>query len=179
MTIQALATQGRDRISTGLAGIDTDKLKQLRSNQMKAVFGHFAEIPYRMQFVARIHGMAFVNDAASQSVNATWYAMESSEKSLIWIANANTMPVDYSRLESIAARKVRKLICVGDPNCQLVKAMTGIIPQIESTWTLGQAATRALYSGLENVSVLYSPACENGVPVEQLGAIFEREVNEL
>ena len=86
MSIEILAKQGRDRVYGGLAAIDSSKSRQMRDNALRSCFTRLDEVSYRMEFVARIHGLEFINDAAARSVNATWYALERLEGGIVWIA---------------------------------------------------------------------------------------------
>ena len=62
MNIETLATQGREKVSNGLAGIDVNKLNKLRNKNLRDCFSHFDDDPYRLKFTARIHGIEFIND---------------------------------------------------------------------------------------------------------------------
>ena len=179
MSIELLANQGRDRVHGGLAAIDSTKLRQMRDNALRSCFTRLEETTYRMEYVARIHGKEFINDAAGRSVNATWYALENTEGSIIWIAFGGDNEVDYSRLHSIALRKVRTLICVGSDNQHLHDAYEEVVSDIRDVERLGAAVHCACYSALENAKVLFSPATRNGLSDETAGRIFRHEVNEL
>lgn len=179
MNIETLAKQGRDRIYGGLAAVETSKLRKLRNEGIRNCFSHFDESSFRMEYVARIHGKEFINDAAACNVNATLFAMEHTEGSLIWIANGGNDDVDYTMLRASALRKVRMLICVGGNSAKLRESFAGVIPVIEDADSLGRAVNRALYCNLENVKVLYSPASSNGQTVKAAGEAFRHEVNEL
>lgn len=179
MSIETLASQGRSRLHTGLAGMDSVKLKQMRDKNMRACFRHFDEIPHKMEFVARIHDKSFVDDAASRTVNSTWYALESTEGSIIWIAQGVKEQVDYKRLNLAAKQKVKMLLCVGEDSSQLRKHFEGLIPTIIDCPTMEYAVTRALYNDISGATVLYSPAAENNMHIEADGAKFKNEVNEL
>ena len=39
--------------------------------------------------------------------------------------------------------------------------------------------SKALYSNVENATVLFSPACENGHPMSEQGKEFQKEVYDL
>ncbi|MCQ2300488.1 MAG: hypothetical protein MJZ81_10240 [Bacteroidales bacterium] len=179
MSIETLAKQTQAGTHQGLASIETQKLRKLRSQQVKECFSRLDETAYRMQFVARIRGTEFVNDAASRNVNATWYALESNEGSLVWIANGDDSLADYSKLRSVAKEKVRMLVCVGNDNSQLHKAFDTVVPAVVDARSIGEAVHIAFYNNLDNTKVLYSPAGENGVPLDAEGQRFTMEVNEL
>ncbi|MCQ2294867.1 MAG: hypothetical protein MJZ67_04365 [Bacteroidales bacterium] len=179
MSIELLANQGRDRVHGGLASIDSAKLRQIRNEGLRSCFLRLEEAPFRMEFVARIYGKGFINDAAARSVNATMYAIENTEGSIIWIAFGGDHDTDYSRLRSCVLRKVRMLICVGMDNDNLHKAFQDIIPVIKDADSIATAVHCACYSPLDDVKVLFSPATPQGLSDETAGRMFRHEVNEL
>lgn len=179
MTIETLAKQGRDRIHTGLSGIDTQRLKAMRNASLRACFNRLEETRYRMEFVARVRGREYINDAASRSINSTWYSLESTPGGLIWIADAPKSDADYSRLVPPALRKVRMLLIVGGDSERMRKSFSGIIPTIEACSTMASALQKAYHYESDDVKVLYSPACDNGDDSVLLGESFRHEVNEL
>lgn len=179
MTIETLAKQGRDRIHTGLAGIDTQRLKAMRNASLRACFNRLEETRYRMEFVARVRGREYINDAASRSINSTWYTLESTQGGLIWIADAPTVDADYSRLVPTALRKVRMLLILGGDSERLRKTFSGIIPVIEACPSMADALRRAYRYEADDVKVLYSPACDNCSDVVDEGEEFRHQVNEL
>lgn len=179
MTIETSAIQGRDRIHTGLAGIDTQRLKAMRNTSLRACFNRMEETSCRMEFVARVRGREYINDAAARSINATWYSLESIKGGVVWIADAPASATDYSRLVPAALRKVRMLLIVGGDSERMRKTFSGIIPTIGTCATMGEALQRAYRYEADDVKVLYSPACAGGQGGEDRGEIFRREVNEL
>ena len=72
MTIETLVKEGRERTHIGLAGIDTQRLKAIRNASLRACFNRMEETRYRLEFVARIRGREYINDAASRTINSTW-----------------------------------------------------------------------------------------------------------
>lgn len=180
MSIETLAKQGREKVHTGLAGIETSKLRMLRNEQLKQCFNHFDETQYRMEFVARVRGTEFINDAASRSVNATWYALESVEGNLIWIANcSDNNDANYTNLANIVGHKVKLLICVGSNSQKLHQAFASAPTSVVDVSTIEEAVRLAFRVNIENTKVIFSPSCENGVPIDQESQRFIMEVNEL
>lgn len=179
---ETLATQGREKIHTGLAGIDSAKLKKLRNNQLKECFNLIDEMRHKLEFVARIKGISFVDDAASRSTLSTWYALETIEGEVIWIANgavnSNSVAINFRRLRSLVEKKVKMIVTIGD--CSLYQSVFGdLVKDIVPAASIGEAVNKAFYSHLENVKILFSPAAENGVSYEEQGDTFKHEVNEL
>ena len=180
MTIETMAVQSHDRTHTGLAGIDVERLKAMRNEGLRSCFNHLEDTRYRLEFVARVRGREYINDAAARTINATWYTLETLQGGLIWIVDACEMPGDYSRLVPPALRKVRMLLVVGDREDLMHHTFRGIIPSIECCPTMAEALQHAYrYQSEDEVRVVYSPACYNGFATKQLGEVFRREVNEL
>ncbi|MBR1784393.1 MAG: hypothetical protein IJ760_03020 [Bacteroidales bacterium] len=179
MTIETLVHNGFQKSSTGLAGIDVQKLKEMRNEGLRSCFNHLDDTRYRMEFVARVRGREYINDAASRTINSTWYTLESLQGGLVWIVDACPMPGDYSRLVPPALRKVRMLIVVGKGDV-MHSTFEGIIPCIEHVDTMAQALHLAYrYESDNEVKVIYSPACHNGKPTNEQGELFRTEVGEL
>lgn len=179
MSIQQLATQGRDRVHGGLAAVDTARLRQMRNASLRSCFTRLEETRYRMELVARIHGKQFINDAAARSINATWYALQNTEGNIIWIAFGGDNQADYARLRPLALRKVHMLLCVGNDTQHLHDTFRGVVPEIRDTDTIAAAVHCACYSLLDHAAVLFSPATPHGLSVETAGRLFCHEVNEL
>lgn len=180
MTIETLAKQGRDRVYTGLAGIDVQRLHAMRNEGLRSCFNHLEDTRFRLEFVARIRGREYINDAASRTINATWYSLETLQGGLIWIADANDQSADYSRLVPPALRKVRMLLVVGDAEDRMHFTFKGIIPTIVRCATMDEALQHAYrYQSEDEVKVVYSPACYNGHATFEQGNSFRHEVNEL
>lgn len=180
MTIETLAKQGRDRVHTGLAGIDVQRLKSMRDTGLRSCFNRLEDTRYRMEFVARVRGREYINDAAARTINSTWYTLETLQGGLIWIADANDQTGDYSRLVPPALRKVRMLIVVGDAEDRMHYTFKGIIPTIVQCTSMTEALQRAYcYETEDEVKVVYSPACYDGHSTLEHGDLFRHEVNEL
>ena len=179
---ESLATQGREQVHSGLAGIDSSKLKKLRSNHLKECFNLIDEMRHKLEFVARIKGISFIDDAASRSALSTWYALETIEGQIAWITNGvpytPQRAKDLKRLRTLVENKVKLIVCLGDS--QLHLAVFGdLVHDIRSVSSMGEAVTKAFYSNIDNLKVLFSPAMENGLPYAEQGEQFKHEVNEL
>ncbi len=179
---ESLATQGREKVHTGLAGIDSSRLKKLRNSQLKDCFNLIDEMRHKLEFVARIKGISFVDDAASRSSLSTWYALETIEGNVIWIANGAPSSINiagqFRRLRSLVESKVKMIVCIGDSS--MYQSVFGdLVQDIISVSTIGEGVNKAFYSNYENVKILFSPAVENGISYEEQGETFKHEVNEL
>lgn len=180
MSIQTLAKQGKTSVHRGLAEIDVSRLKGMRNEGLKNCFTHFDGWHSKLEFVAKIHDKRFVNDAASRTVSATWYALENvDDENVIWIARGSANKLDYTPLLPEVRKKVQMLICVGENTKGLHDVFDGVVPMVLDEVDLKNAVHRSLYNNVMKATVIYSPSCSSEVSVEDDGAMFKKEVNEL
>ncbi len=179
MQIETLVPQSRDRVRTGLAGLDAHRLRTMRNASLRACFNRLEDTSHRLEFVARVCGREYISDAASRSINATWYSLESTQGGLIWIADAPQEEADYSRLVPPALRKVRMLLIVGGDSPCMRRAFDGVVPSIEVCADMGEALRRAYHYEADDVKVIYSPACASDLAPYERGECFRQAVNEL
>jgi len=177
-----LLKEGQERTHAGLAGIDSSKLKKLRNTQLKECFNLIDEMRHKLEFVARIKGISFVDDAASRTTFSTWYAMETIEGNAIWIANGAATDskhlASFARLHQLVGEKVHMIICLGDCGAYS-QAFGDVVNNIVSVENIAEAVHLAYRSGTENMKVVFSPAVENGVSYDEQGEMFKHEVNGL
>ncbi|WP_373492654.1 UDP-N-acetylmuramoyl-L-alanine--D-glutamate ligase, partial [Aquiflexum sp.] len=119
----------------------------------------FKNVAHRMENVANINGVSFVNDSKGTNVDATAYALDSYSGPLIWIAGGVDKGNDYKILFPIVRDRVKTLICLGKDNEKLRKAFEGVIPVIKETQRIEEAVGWGLDMGDKGDVVLLSPAC--------------------
>lgn len=119
----------------------------------------FKNAPHRMEWVEVIDGITFINDSKGTNVDATFYALESFESPIIWIAGGVDKGNDYSLLYPAMGEKVKVLICLGKDNEKLKTAFAGKINTIKETESIVEAVAWCLDLGNSGDLVLLSPAC--------------------
>ena len=119
----------------------------------------FKNAAHRMEPVATIDGIAFINDSKGTNVDATAYALDSFKAPLIWIAGGVDKGNEYAALYPLTDGKVKMLICLGLDNEKLKKAFGGRIPSIVETQSIAEAVALGLEHGKAGDVVLLSPAC--------------------
>lgn len=179
MSIEQLATQGRDRLHGGLASVDTALLRHMRDKALRSCFRRLEETSHRMEHVATIHHKEYINDAAARSVNATLYTLQRIAGPVVWIAFGGDAAADYSVLQPVALRKVGKLICVGDDCHALHRAFGSLLPDVVDVPDIATAVAVASRSVADDVRVILSPATAVGEPTEIVARQYIHQVNEL
>ena len=127
--------------------------------QVKESIYNFSPVEHRLEPVAEISGVLYVNDSKATNVDSVWYALESMTRPVVWIAGGTDKGNDYSPLFDFARKKVHTLICMGLDNNKLQDSFKDIIPNIISTDSLDSAMRAAVEAAKSGDCVLLSPAC--------------------
>jgi UDP-N-acetylmuramoylalanine--D-glutamate ligase len=182
MSIQELALQGNHNVYNSMAAGISAKLLEIRKDMIRESLTDFVNVEHRLEFVAKVGGIEFINDSKATNVNSTWYALESMENPTVWIAGGVDKGNDYASLLPIVKDKVRALICLGTDNSKLIAAFKDYIPVIEEAGSALEAVSKAYRTAKKGDTVLLSPACasfdlfEN---YEDRGQQFKMAVREL
>jgi len=180
--IEQLALQGKHNIYNSMAAAISARILEISDEILKESLSNFDNIEHRLEFVASVHGIDFINDSKATNVNSTWYALESFNRPIIWIAGGIDKGNDYKFLNEIVKRKVKGIVCLGEDNTKIIKAFIKKVPFIADTKTMQDAVNAAYYFGEPGDVVLLSPACasfdlfEN---FEDRGIQFKNAVREL
>ena len=159
MTLEELALQGRPSIYTSMAASISGKLLDIRKSIIKDSLSKFDHAEHRLEFVASIRGIEFINDSRATNVNSAWYAMESLNKPIIWIAGGLDKDNDYSILQGLVQNKVKALICLGKDTSKIRSAFPGLENSIVETSSIQEAVKTAYSIARRHDVVLFSPAC--------------------
>jgi UDP-N-acetylmuramoylalanine--D-glutamate ligase len=135
------------------------KLLQIRKETIKQSLSDFQNIAHRLEFVANVHGVTYINDSKATNVNSAWYAIESMERPVVWIAGGVDKGNDYEMLKPLVKKKVKALICLGTANERLIQAFGGIVPVVVEARSAEEAVFAASNLSTNNDVVLLSPAC--------------------
>ena len=182
MTIDKLALQGKHNIYNSMAAGVASRIFDIRKDIIKESLSDFQNVSHRLEFVARIHGIDFINDSKATNVNSTWYALESIQKPVIWIAGGIDKGNDYSLLMEMVKKKVKAIICLGKNNDNIINAFKNVVGTIVATDSMDEAIKLANHLGKKDDTVLLSPSCasfdlfEN---YEERGNKFKEAVNKL
>ena len=182
MSIQELGLSGRHNVYNSLAAGIVANVYGLRKEQIRESLSDMKSLEHRMESVAKVRNIEFINDSKATNVNSTWYALESMNKPVIWIAGGIDKGNDYSVMEQLVKKKVRGMICLGVDNTKLHSAFGKMVDIMVNVSNMGDAVRMAYQLGNSGDCVLLSPACasfdlfEN---YEDRGKKFKEEVIKL
>jgi len=159
MSIQELALQGKHNIYNSMASGIVAKVLELREGPIRDSMGSFKAIEHRLEFVANISGIRFINDSKATNVNSTWYALESMSSDVVLILGGVDKGNDYRMLKDLVKSKVRSIVCLGKDNKSIHDAFEDDVHVIVNTSSAQEAAQVAFHLAEKGDTVLLSPAC--------------------
>lgn len=119
----------------------------------------FQNAPHRLEKLAEIGGVEWINDSKATNVDAAWYALDAMRRPIVWIAGGTDKGNDYSQLMPLVQQRVKALVCMGADNSKLVNAFEGVVPQLHLTSDIETAVRTAAAAAQAGDVVLLSPAC--------------------
>ena len=142
-----------------LAAVLAARVAGVSKPQIESALATFHNADHRLQVVAEIAGVAYVNDSKATNVEAAWYALDGLKQPVVWIAGGTDKGNDYAPLLPLAQQKVKALVCLGVDNTKLRAAFAGVVPHLEETQSMTDAVRRAAALAAPGDVVLLSPCC--------------------
>lgn len=159
MKIEELALKGKHNIYNSMAAAMMAKRHDIRNERIKESLTNYINVEHRLEFVARIRSVDYLNDSKATNVNATWYALESCTTPVVWIAGGIDKGNDYSKLTALVKEKVKVIICLGTDNQNIIQAFKNDVVKIYETQRMEDAVDLAYKVSQPGETVLLSPAC--------------------
>jgi len=159
MGIHELALKGKHNTQNSLASGIASRILEIRKESVRESLSDFVNVEHRLEFVAKVHGIEFINDSKATNVNSTWFALESMEKPTVWIVGGVDKGNDYSELEPLVVDKVKAIICLGKDNSKIIEAFKGKIETIVEASSAMEAVAYGYRLASKDETVLLSPAC--------------------
>jgi len=159
MSISDLALQGKHNIYNSMASGIVAKVLELRNETIRESMGNFKNIDHRLEFVAKINDVTYINDSKATNVNSTWYALESVNTDVVLIMGGVDKGNDYEMLRDLVKSKVKAIICLGKDNKRIHDAFEDDVEVIVNTFSAEEAVQVAYHLAKKGNTVLLSPAC--------------------
>jgi UDP-N-acetylmuramoylalanine--D-glutamate ligase len=182
MSIHDLALKGKHNSQNSMASAIAARVLDIRSAVVRESLTDFVNVEHRLEFVAKVHGIEFINDSKATNINSTWFALETMEKPTVWIVGGVDKGNDYSELMDLVKNKVKAIICLGLDNQKIIDTFSGVVETIVEAKTAMEAVAYGYRLASKDETVLLSPACasfdlfEN---YEQRGDMFKEAVRRL
>lgn len=159
MSISELALQGKHNIYNSMASGIVAKVLDIRNEVIRESMGDIKNIEHRLEHVARISGVDYINDSKATNVNSTWYALESVNSEVILILGGVDKGNDYDMLKDLVKKKVKAIVCLGKDNKRIHEAFEDDVEVIVNTFSAHEAVQVSYHLAKKGDTVLLSPAC--------------------
>jgi len=182
MSVYDFALKGKHNQYNTMAACVASSIMDITKDKIREAVQDFQGLEHRMEYVATIRGVEFINDSKATNVNSTWYALESMEKPTILMMGGIDKGNDYSLITNLVKEKVKAIICLGVDNRRIHDAFGNIVSTIVNTDNAVDAVKAAFHLATKGDIVLLSPACASFdlfANYEDRGRQFKRAVKEL
>jgi len=159
MSVEDFAIKGKHNQYNSMAASMAATALDIRKEKIREALQTFQSLEHRMESVATIKGVEFVNDSKATNVNSTWFALESMTKPVILILGGVDKGNDYNLLKELVMEKVKAIVCLGTDNQKIHEAFGDIIPLIVEASSAEEAVTSSFHFANKGEVVLLSPAC--------------------
>ena len=182
MSIYDFALKGKHNQYNTMAAALATSLVGIRKDRIRDAVASFESLEHRMEPVATVRGIQFINDSKATNVNSTWYALESMEKPVTLILGGVDKGNDYGLIKEMVEEKVKVIICMGVDNRKIHEAFSDVVSNIIDAESAEEAVRKAYHLSQKGDVVLLSPACASFDlfrNYEDRGDQFKKAVKEL
>lgn len=159
ISVDSVSLKGKHNSYNIMASVSAACVLGIDEKKILVAVESFQPIEHRMERVVVLNGVEYINDSKATNVDSTFYALESMDNNVIWIAGGVDKGNDYSQLIPLVKSKVYGMVCLGKDNEKLHAAFGGIVERIEDASSADEAVKRASAMAGEGFTVLLSPAC--------------------
>ncbi len=138
----------------------TTQLINERRQKLRKRFQSFTGVAHRMEQVRVKNGVVFINDSKAENINATYFALQSIKKPVVWLVGGDDAGTDYWELMSLVRQKVDAIIMIGENNDRLYHLFAPVMPQMYEVTDMSEAVQLAYRISEQGTTVLLSPACK-------------------
>jgi len=159
MNTEELALKGKHNIYNSMASGLIAKVQELRNDIMKQSMASYINIPHRLEDVATIAAVNYINDSKATNVNSVWYALESVSAPVVLLLGGVDKGNDYSILKDLVKDKVRAIVCIGKDTAKIHAEFEEVTDLIVNSNSMTDAVALASHLAVKGDTVLLSPAC--------------------
>ncbi len=154
-----LALQGLHNTYNSMAAGLAASIVHVKKESIRESLKDFQGVEHRLEYVATIRSVKFINDSKATNVNSCWYALQSMKTPTILILGGTDKGNDYAEIESLVIEKVKGLVFLGVDNTALHSFFDTKVAVIMDAISMEEAVGKAYQMANEDDTVLLSPCC--------------------
>jgi len=155
--LEKIALKGVHNFYNSMAAGLAAQVVNIQNETIRKSLEDFVGVEHRMEYVASVRGVRYINDSKATNVNSTWYALQSMQTPVVLILGGEDKGNDYSGIADLVRKKVRKLIFLGKDNEQLKIAFAN--EKFVEAKSMSEAVSLAYDIAKHGDTVLLSPTC--------------------
>ena len=159
ISAKTFSLQGRHNLLNAMAASTVASIFKIDKNNIRESLSNFRCLPHRLERVLTIQGVNYINDSKATNINSVFYALETLNTKVVWIAGGVDKGNDYEQLLPLVREKIKAIICLGKNNKRLVEAFHDITDVIVETQSIKEAVKIAHNLSKKKETVLLSPGC--------------------
>ena len=181
MTIDQLSLNGKHNIYNSMAAAISARVFEISDSLIRKSLQDFQNVEHRLESVLKVNNIEFINDSKATNVHATWYALESMNSTIVWIAGGVDKGNNYDELFDLVKNKVKAIIVLGDDK-KINKSFKSAVEKIINVGSMKEAVNLSYDLSSDGDCVLLSPACASFnlfKSFEDRGSKFKEAVRQL
>ena len=176
-----LSLNGVHNLYNSMAAAISACLVGIRSDVVKEALSDFEGVEHRLEYVATVDGVRYINDSKATNVNSTYYALGSMTTPTVLILGGKDKGNDYSEILPLVREKVKTIVAMGLHNEKIVDFFKDVVPVV-CTDNLADAIAACREAAVPGDTVLLSPCCASFdlfTSYENRGELFKDAVRNL
>lgn len=177
-----LALNGIHNLYNSMAAGISACLLNIRKDDIRSALSDFAGVEHRLEHVADVDGVEWINDSKATNVNSCWYALDSMTKPVVLILGGKDKGNDYSEILPLVREKVKAIVAMGKDNAKILDFFGSEVAEIVDTHSLDEAVGACRRLAVSGDVVLLSPCCASFdlfTSYENRGELFKEAVRNL
>ena len=182
MEQESLSLRGKHNMYNSLAAGIAAHLSGIADETLRQSLSDFEGVEHRLQKVARVGGVQYINDSKATNIDACWYALESMTTPTILIIGGKDKGNDYNAIKDLVQKKCAGLVYLGADNTKLHNFFDGMGIPVADTHNMKDCVEACSRMAKPGYTVLLSPCCASFdlfKNMEDRGEQFCEQVNNL
>lgn len=159
MELEELSLTGKHNLYNSMAAGISANVAGIRKETIREALGSFTGVEHRLEKVAKVNGVEYINDSKATNVNSCWYALQSMKTKTVLILGGKDKGNDYNEIADLVKEKCSALIFLGADNSKLQDFFGTFGLPLYDTHSMQECVEQAYRIARGGETVLLSPCC--------------------
>ena len=159
MELEELSLTGKHNLYNSMAAGISANVAGIHKETIREALSTFAGVEHRLERVAKVNGVEYINDSKATNVNSCWYALQSMKTKTVLILGGKDKGNDYSEIAELVKEKCSALIFLGADNSKLKEFFKEFDLPMFDTHSIQECVEQAYKTAKSGETVLLSPCC--------------------